>query len=244
MKERILIIFMVILGISIGACKHEVRLMPYQDPFFDALRKKNVCQVISFSRKAPALSDTIYLERNGYTLKFSGYALEDRLTYDSLLFIRSKYEGPDVYDNFIIDYHFNSQGNLIQRWRQTEINDSTKIIDKPSSTKIVVFVINSQGNIAREIDSVKNEYTSSIYDTKGLLIERSHFSINPDRPKDKWKYEYNGEGQLKTINQTAGETLILTHYFTNGLLDSTVNHLKGYQVVHLLAQCKNTKGRQ
>jgi len=224
MYKSIRIVIFVLVAMS---CSRGRRLKAYQDPFYDSFRKFNICKIISYDPKSPEMCHTITIGARGLSIRISGVASQERMEYDSLFFIKSKYEGPDLYNTYSVEYHFDAHRNLIQRWREKDSDTAT--------TK--TFIIGESGDVEMEIDSLAREYISYSYDNGGLLITKNRYKMESEELIDAWSFLYDKKHRLSTINLTGGGTSILTHYYSEGLLDSTVHHVRGYIVRHKLEVC-------
>lgn len=212
---------------SLFNCTRRHSLRPYPDPYLDSFRNRGIQYMISVNDSI--FADTIIFNRYGDIDEIKSRGLRERRSYDSLFFIRRKLRMDDIPANYFIEYYFNNAGQLVQEWREVNhFNWSSEKMEERKIARIILFDIGEDGEILEELDTAANEVAVFFYDDKGKLVTKEILSVQPRTSLLKWKYEYTKEGKLENIRLHGAQGNYITHYYSNGLLDSTVNHIKGY----------------
>jgi hypothetical protein len=228
MKALFTLMSCVLLMLTIFSCKESVTVAKYQDPFYDALRKHHVKELTLPNSFGSAT--TILLDDEWRKIEITGSYIHERNIYDSLLFLISKYEGPDQYQTTIIDYSFDNEKNLVQSWRVSRGDTIDKSRNIPLFKKVTLRLNPNTGNVDEEIDSMKNERIRNDYTIDGRLQTKYIYEASTNSPKSTWQYDYVlGEIDKITWKTPEGKSLLI-HYFRNGLPDSTKNFEKDYVV--------------
>jgi hypothetical protein len=125
-----------------------------------------------------------------------------------------------------VSYEFDLNGDLIQSWK--DINHLEWTYDSSQIRKLnkkVIFKIDKTGRIVQGTDSTSNEYVIFDYDNNERLRSKDVYSIDPNQHLRTWRYTYEDNSpKLRTIEVLAGPVSFFTHYYSHGLLDSTVYH--------------------
>ncbi|MGC3945590.1 MAG: hypothetical protein QM762_13905 [Chryseolinea sp.] len=173
---------------------------------------------------------TITLTAGGQTIETIGNFIHERSTYDSMLFLVSMYEGPDVYQTTLLDYSYDRSGNLIQSWKTYSGDTIVSPAEVTFFKKVTLIVDEKTGNVTEEIDSTGNQRVRNEYNTNGLLVKKSILESSTKVVKSIWYYDYKSE-ELERIRWEAPDgKQLLVHYFSNGLPDSTKDVVKDFVV--------------
>lgn len=217
------------------ACEPELKLQPYQAPFYDELRNIKAKTVVIRSPKIPSITDTILLSDGGRSIRVFGFAKDERFLFDSLNFLREKYEGPDLYQKIKVSYRRRDRYTLIQHSVQVDLTDASNPI-QGGIRKNVYYQLDGSGRVKSEVDSLLDENVENMYNARGQLSKKTAFSI---RDKGKIKYStvfnYDKENRLTRILETTDYGPKAIHYYSNGVLDSSRyfrNNSTVYYMIH------------
>jgi hypothetical protein len=207
------------------------RLKPYPDPDMDALRKKRVrCRLGKwdmFEEKKSIMdwSDSLYISKDGKYCHEAGSMMTTYTFYDSLGFIREQRRVDDVDVKFTVGYHFRDAHHLVkeQFWSKVQYWVDKSVVAPIIDTTVVIMTLNEEGQVVQEVDSANRLQTNFVYNESGMLREKFVKHSTPAR--ERYYYHYNNNGDLKEIIQISKreqDVAQMTHYYSNGLLDSIV----------------------
>jgi outer membrane protein assembly factor BamB len=232
-------IILIIFLLCLFSCDKSPRLKSYPDPYLDSFRGRGIKYMISFDPHGYSYTDTTTFDSSGNIVHSKGFGLIGRKAYDSLNFITHLLTINDIPSNYLIEYSFNKDGDLVQVWnRVNHLNWSLDDSDIGKAERAVKFDLDKERRIAQEIDTTSNEYTQFNYGEEGCLVSKEVYSINSKNLLKKWEYFYDQKvpSKLSKINLSGtSHGSVLVQYFSDGLLDSiaTINgHLTKYRYIY------------
>lgn len=204
----------------------------FVDPYLDSFRGKGIKHMISFSPDEAELIDTVTFDSSGNIVTFKSFGVTEFRVYDSLNFLTKKLTIDDSPENYLIHYIVNDDGYLIQEWN-TVNSLNLRVDDKDigDSFKVIVFELDNSGRVKKEIDSTLQEYSVYIYAGQNLIEKVIHSSID-DSKISSFKYLYSEDDELTSIQFLVRNNILFEHYFSSGLLDSSVYFDKGIKLKH------------
>jgi len=222
MSKNILIL---LIGLTAGcvSCNNR-RLSYYQDPFLDSFRDKGIKYILSYDPDDSLDVDSAALDSSGNIVRLRSFGLKERRSYDSLHFIKRVLQINDIPSNHWMRYYFDKDGLLVQEWNHIgHLEWSFNKSDIDTVTRLVKFEIDKTGVILSEIDSAANERAVFVYDKDETLIAKQIYSIAPKELQANWQFIYDKDNNwLKRIDLNGSRRTMLSHFYTNGLLDSSV----------------------
>ena len=191
----------------------------YPDPFQEAFKGKGISYLV-YDEDSSSRVDTIFLDSTGMVKYINGYWHDEERTYNDHQFITNlDVRDFDIHSRFSISYDFVGD-SIIQNWREIDHNGGVEPVD---SANIVIFKLDLDRRIKEEIDRMRARRTMFDYDNRGRLNGKRQFSTEDGQPITKEIFIYDSLSRIEKIKQYAGQNLlILTHYYSNGILDSTV----------------------
>ncbi|HEY9005060.1 MAG TPA: hypothetical protein VIM75_02955 [Ohtaekwangia sp.] len=226
MSKNILIL---LIGLIAGCVSRDNRsLSYYQDPFLDSFRDKGIKYILSYDPDDSLDVDSATLDSSGNIVRLRSFGLKERRSYDSLHFIKRVLQINDIPSNHFMRYYFDKDGFLVQEWNHIQhLRWSFNEADIDTVTRVIKFEIDKTGLIVNEIDKGANEYTQFVYNDDKNLVAKEVYSIVPKRLRYKWLFLYEKSHKLKRIDLDEGGRSVLSHYYTDGLLDSSVDNQNG-----------------
>jgi hypothetical protein len=209
-----------------------LELQNYPDPYLEAFWGKGIKNMIAYDPYDSIQEDSLRMERlffdkAGNIARRTAFMVNDTLVYDSRRYIIRQVEKLDAPKNFVVSYHF-VNGNLIQIWsdlrhRNWEYSDEDM---QQAGKDCVKFELNKEGRIVKRYYS--NETTVYTYSKDKLIRQETYVSNseNDNEPLSVTLYKYSNQ-RIERIDDYRRGQLSYTHYYFNGLLDSTVHVFDG-----------------
>jgi hypothetical protein len=194
----------------------------YRDPILDAVRLNQTKYLISHVDNLPT-ADTMFLDRTGTEIRLNSRDLDVTHRYNSNYFlVREIGRFSDVYVNYRIDYK-ERPDSLLQVWTTFGMNQNENPSKPGRVLKVVVFTIDDNGRIATEVDTLQNLIRMFEYDDGDHLISKTTFSLDERKTTDLQVFQYDKNDKLSLIKLYAGGSMLYqTHYYSDGVPDSTV----------------------
>lgn len=230
MKLKIPVILF--LAIFLTNCNNKSELKNYPDPYLEAFWGKGIKSMIAYDPHDSIREDSLRRERLtfdnvGNIVHRTAFMTNDTMSYDSRHFMTRKVQKLEAPTNFVINYHFDNDRNLIQVWnalrhREWEYNDDDLTRADKDTVK---FEIDGEGRIMKQHDSEKTIVHH--YADDKLMRKEVYLKSNNGPPINAILYTYS-DRKIKKIEQFRGKDLRETHYYSDdGLLDSTEHVFKG-----------------
>lgn len=210
--------------LCLGCNKAEIQIKKFPSPYRDAFKGGNINYALIQAKNDTIARDTIYFDSIGNIVREVSFWSEKRYLYDSLGFFTHYFFESDISYNYLIQSDV-FKNTLRQRWnlinKRTWNYSSDDIIVEEFYE--VVYVLNSEGMVIKELNPVFHEDVTFEYDDAGKLIRKTHFDRNLGQAKKEVVFTYSDD-KLVQINEVIIGYRELVYHYSGSLLDSIVTH--------------------
>jgi len=218
-----------IICLSLSNCSNnEDTVINTTNPFASSLWDKRIKYLLE--ENSDGGYDTTKLDSAGNVLEVKSFGSTERYRYNSQRFIeRYLYKG-DVIENYAIFYRRKGQDTLVQMWLRLPHNnwnyDKTDIDSTNRHT--VTFIIDQDGKITQEIDTMRNLVKSYYYD-HDLLSRTEEKQIHSNTLSETAVYKYKNSILSKIEIHYRNDLVTESYNCSEGLPVSKTRTLQGYE---------------
>lgn len=195
--------------------------MERSDPYLEAFRNKNIRYAV-VETDSDFRPDTISFDKLGNVVRIWNPFYREKRGYDSEGFLVRLWHYNDFTTSLVANYSW-SGDTVNQSWRAV-VPTAWELTQDTSSVRYgtpIRFIVNKAGKILEEKNPSLNEMIKYIY-VDNKLARKEGYMVHPRGRTKTWIYDYDSSGNIARISFFRGDHESEVHYYTKGLLDSTI----------------------